>query len=569
MKRILPIIMLLVSSARADYHYASHEGSDEYPYTSWETAADSIQNAIDASSPHDTVYIGAGEWDEVVATGEQDSVAIIGMGIDETFCFSDSFRTNVMTIDYGCSVEEITFQHYNNWKCLSARAYAGVTITECKFIYSHIGLAAGGGPTEISNCIFDSCGTAIFLPVWIGDFHISNNLILNSYDDWAILLQVNSAIVENNIIISSPGAIVDAIAGAPNYATIRNNLVMNGLSGIGTGANQKYNNIAKDINRTNDSFGIAGADGDTLLNNLTFGCRRGILLLSGEGSCTANYNAFWNNHIDIQAYGNFDSIGNIFVNPMLVSNDDFHLQAFSPLIDAGDPDILDLDGSRSDIGFYGGPYGESYEYLDLPPAIPDSLSGEVIADSIILNWRYNTEADFSNYLLYKDTASGFEPSVFNLIAEPDTSYYVDADIVPGVSYYYRIAALDNQGNVSDYSDELEVVLTGIWEGAGAELPRITTIQNNYPNPFNSNTTIIYSVANLGPIPAEIRIVIFDIMGREVRTLIDERKNVGLHRVIWDGKSDDRSDCPSGVYFARISQWGLELGSKPKKLVLVR
>ncbi len=46
---------------------------------------------------------------------------------------------------------------------------------------------------------------------------------------------------------------------------------------------------------------------------------------------------------------------------MFVNEDsmDFHLQMFSPLIDAGDPNILDLDGSRSDIGLFGGPYGEN------------------------------------------------------------------------------------------------------------------------------------------------------------------------------------------------------------------
>jgi hypothetical protein len=285
--------------------------------------------------------------------------------------------------------------------------------------------------------------------------------------------------------------------------------------------------------------------------------------------CAINYSAFWNNDIDIEEGEVFDSVGNIFVNPMLVSGDDFHLQAFSPLIDAGDPSVQDVDGSRSDIGAYGGPYGGSYQYLDLPPAIPDSLSAQVIVDTIFLNWRNNTEADFDHYFLHRDTISGFNPSVFNLIAEPDTSYYVDLEIVQGTGYYYRISATDNQGNISDYSEELAVPPTGIWNGMGVEPPKITSIEGNYPNPFNSSTTIIYTVANLGPIPAEININIYDVMGKKVRTLINERKEVGIHKVIWDGKSDNGDDCPSGVYFARITQWDMGFLGRHRKLVLLR
>ena len=66
-----------------------------------------------------------------------------------------------------------------------------------------------------------------------------------------------------------------------------------------------------------------------------------------------------------KSYYNFtpDST-NLTVDPMMVNIDsslgkmDFHLQMFSPLIDKGDPNVLDKDGSRSDIGLFGGPFGE-------------------------------------------------------------------------------------------------------------------------------------------------------------------------------------------------------------------
>lgn len=445
---------------------------------------------------------------------------------------------------------------------------ASAVVKNCKFIHSRIGIAAAGGIIEIFNNQFDSCGTAILLPIWAGDFHIHNNFILNSYDDWAIELQVYSALVENNIIINPPGYVaVDAIHSGllAGEVVIRNNVMIDGLSGSIVDAKYQYNNTIKNTGQSGDGWGIGIDYMDSIYNNSLTENREAAIILD---SCFYNYNNAWGNQIEPSFNLFIDPVGNISVDPMFVSFFDVHLQAFSPLIDAGDPDILDPDGTRSDIGAYGGPQGEAYVYQDLPPSIPDSLSGEIAGDSAILNWHYNTEADFSNYFVYRDTIPGFEPSIFNLIAEPDTSYFIDHNILPGTAYYYRISAMDNQGNVSDYSDELEVVSTGLWDGEGAEIPRMTVIKSNYPNPFNSATTIVYTVANLGPIPAQVNINIYDILGRRVRALVDEKKEIGIHRIAWDGRDDSGNVCPSGVYFARISQWDLELGS-PRKIMLIR
>ncbi len=76
---------------------------------------------------------------------------------------------------------------------------------------------------------------------------------------------------------------------------------------------------------------------------------------------------------------------------------------FSPLIDAGDPTILDRDGSRSDIGLYGGPYGWTYTYNDLAPRPPHNVTAVIEEGFVKLTWNKNTEADFSHYRIYRDT----------------------------------------------------------------------------------------------------------------------------------------------------------------------
>ena len=550
---ITAILMMAASLSLADYHYAGHEGTNQYPYTSWETAADSIQNAVDASSPHDTVYIGAGEWIEEVVCEFYDSVAIIGMGWDSTYWHTDVYRTEALQLGDACSVEQIKFEH-SDWRPVRARSGGpSVVVHNCKFVNSLEALELNGGISEVSHCLFDSCGDAVGILDYSGYFIISNNIILNTTGSWALLIQSDSGLIENNIIISGFNTGIEA-----DGAIVRNNVVIDGDHGIGAFGTQYNNTIIEQ--------GMVGFMGyDSLFNNSISQTRYGIY---SDGDCYIAYNNFWNNTEDV-AGDELDSTVNIFCDPMFVSGIDVHLQAFSPLIDAGHPDWLDIDGSRSDIGAYGGPYGEIYEYPDLSPAVPDSLTGRFIADTVSITWAYNTEADFSHYQLHKDTISNFEPSIFNQISEPETSFYIDTDVDREHSYYYRIAAIDYQENLSDYSEELEVVPTGIGDYPGASLPQITLIQTNYPNPFNTTTTIVYSVANLGPIPAEIEINIYDIAGRKIKTLIRERRDLGEHSIIWDGKDDNGDDCSTGVYFAKISQWGLEISGKPRKLVLIK
>ena len=248
---------------------------------------------------------------------------------------------------------------------------------------------------------------------------------------------------------------------------------------------------------------------------------------------------------------------------------DFRLQAYSPLIDAGDPNILDADGTRSDIGAYGGPGGCSYVYLDLAPEIPDSISALRDSASIILNWKMNSEADFNRYQIFRDTIAGFSPSVFNMIAEPETAFYADNAINQNSPYYYRLTSVDNQHNISELSAEIAVFPTSIPPFGNDLLPRKAVITTAYPNPFNSDVTIVYSASNLGPQPPKIKLVLYDVTGRAVKTLVDERKDAGTYRVKWDGRDDSGHQVSSGTYIARLTQWDCSAGDYPVKITLVK
>jgi hypothetical protein len=100
-------------------------------------------------------------------------------------------------------------------------------------------------------------------------------------------------------------------------------------------------------------------------------------------------------------------------------------------------------------------------------------------------------------------------------------------------------------------------------------PKYSLISNAYPNPFNSDITIIYSASNMGPQPPEIKLWIYDIQGRVVRTLVDEKKPAGTYRIVWDGKDNEGNPVSSGNYIAKLTQWGCAAGDYPVKITLVK
>jgi len=78
---------------------------------------------------------------------------------------------------------------------------------------------------------------------------------------------------------------------------------------------------------------------------------------------------------------------------------------------------------------------------------------------------------------------------------------------------------------------------------------------NFPNPFNSTTTISYTIANKGL----VELTIHDIQGRVIRVLKSGVQSAGEHQLTWDGTDTHGLAVTSGVYFCR-----LQLGSKHKQ-----
>jgi hypothetical protein len=88
------------------------------------------------------------------------------------------------------------------------------------------------------------------------------------------------------------------------------------------------------------------------------------------------------------------------------------------------------------------------------------------------------------------------------------------------------------------------------------------LSQNYPNPFNPTTSIDFNL----PSSQEVKLIIYDLNGRTVRTLLNEKQGAGLHSVVWDSRDDAGNTMPSGVYFYQLTTGSY---STSKKLMLIK
>ncbi|MFQ5603725.1 MAG: DNRLRE domain-containing protein [bacterium] len=91
------------------------------------------------------------------------------------------------------------------------------------------------------------------------------------------------------------------------------------------------------------------------------------------------------------------------------------------------------------------------------------------------------------------------------------------------------------------------------------------LQQNYPNPFNPNTTIVYSIPP-GVGTTFVQLVIYNLQGQTVRTLVRENRLSGRHTIEWAGRNDAGAEVSSGIYFVRLTSAGTVLS---RKMTLLR
>jgi len=187
-----------------------------------------------------------------------------------------------------------------------------------------------------------------------------------------------------------------------------------------------------------------------------------------------------------------------------------------------------------------------------------SFNAERADDGVRLSWRTADELNNKGWNIERATES--EPwrtiAFVNGSGTISTSRdygYTDASIVEGNTYLYRLRQIDFDGK-----EELSSVVMVICPAA----PATARLHQNYPNPFNPSTEIAVDMTDQG----NIRLEVYDLMGRMISLLANGSYPAGTHRFNWRGIGANGAPLPAGVYTCRLIT---DSGSEMRRMVLAR
>lgn len=193
---------------------------------------------------------------------------------------------------------------------------------------------------------------------------------------------------------------------------------------------------------------------------------------------------------------------------------------------------------------------------DQPP-LPVVLTSFMAAISnqnyINLTWITQTETGMMGYYIMRNNTNDLATAqiVSPLIPATNTSQpkaylYTDYEVTESGTYYYWLQANDLDGTIyvlSFVSIEYNVTPGG----TTPSIPTVTELNNVYPNPFNPQLFIPFSLAN----KSEVKIIIYNTRGQVVKDFALGEKNAGNYRIEWDGTDNDGKAVPNGIYCIRM------------------
>ena len=181
---------------------------------------------------------------------------------------------------------------------------------------------------------------------------------------------------------------------------------------------------------------------------------------------------------------------------------------------------------------------------NIAPMMVTGINAEISDGMVMLSWGHSEANDFSHYMVYYGTTEGFIPSDENMVGSHTLPTF-EHNLEEAGDHYYIVSAVDLHENESEYSEVVNVTLLSLVDVQG--IPETFALHQNYPNPFNPSTTIRYDL----PEASNVSLVIYDMMGREVTTLMSGYADAGYHFIQWDGTNRIGSSVAAGVYIYTI------------------
>ncbi len=587
---------------------ATADGTRLHP---WKT----IGEAVARATPGDTVLIAAGTYEEVISV--PDSIHIRGSGAAITTLRADT--ASAMDLE---PVVRFSFSH--------GSSISGMSITDATTeLPPATGPIDGNASSfEIFNCLIASkrppitallflrgkssasihdnvfhggSGPAALIEIWdSSDARIHRNHF--GQTDRAVGINHSRGTIGNNRFntTGSGDAQIEINTGLP--VVVHNNLIAsfndNSIVAIRADSTRIVNNTLVG--------GFTGIEvrnsSPPVMNNIVTGHQYGILL---DGGPPSTYNNSWGNANDY--YNTVPGEGDISDDPLFIDppGRDYRLATASSSRDAGNPDPLydDLDGTRNDMGAFGGPgldttfftpggatlrIGESSgppgDTLRIP-IVGSLLRGTASAELTIgydpLRLSLVNARTTPGTAMFSLRLSGPAPGIIGLrLTSPrglrvDSATIATLEFVPMVNQLSTTLRFKDARLLRETSSEIpvstlldgQIVLTAVRDDWA--LPTSIELEQNYPNPFNPVTTVRYRL----PVRSRVTLRLYDLLGREIRTLVDEIQEAGNRTIDWNSLNGRGIPASSGVYVYRLEVSTLDGPSasvtRVRKMILLR
>ena len=189
--------------------------------------------------------------------------------------------------------------------------------------------------------------------------------------------------------------------------------------------------------------------------------------------------------------------------------------------------------------------------------------------SVALNFDFPVDGQYMARIFYgSDAGSSADVNVDDVAAVEGISFSAGiGDVLTeqfaATAGVHTVTIVSAAGGLN--IDFVQLIQVSGGTGVGneyAELPEGYSLDQNYPNPFNPNTTISYTLAA----PTNVRIIVYDMLGRQVQVLTNHAYPIGTFEVVWDGRNAGGDRVSSGVYFYRMET---EVGVQTRRMVFYK
>lgn len=211
-----------------------------------------------------------------------------------------------------------------------------------------------------------------------------------------------------------------------------------------------------------------------------------------------------------------------------------------------------------------GPHAQSYEkkmsaiFTNVPVELISFYASQRDDRSVRLTWRTASQSNNLGWEIERaDNPNSWTKVGFvcghGTTHEKMCYEFIDENVQTNIDYQYRLKQIDADGK-TEYSPIARVYTFAT--------PTAYSVEQNYPNPFNPVTTILYSL----PIAEHVNIVVYDNLGRQVKTLFNGMQQAGPWEVQWNGTDESDKTVANGLYYYTVTTPNFKTS---KRMMLVK